>query len=80
MDNKENGQRLGPGGWITLAVLGAFLVAAIVYAVDAWNDLSATSMSGLGWLFLVLGVIITIAVGGGLMWLVFYSSRHHYDR
>ncbi len=80
MDNKENSQRLGTGGWITLIVLGAFLLAAIVYAVSAWSGLAGTSMSGMGWLFLILGIIFTIGVGGGLMWLVFYSARHDYDR
>jgi hypothetical protein len=80
MDNSQNSQRLGTGGWITLIVLGAFLVGSIVYAVTAWSDLSGTSMSGAGWLFLVLGVVFTLAVGGGLMWLLFYSSRHDYDR
>ncbi len=76
----EKDEKLGVGGWITLVVLGAFLVAAIVYAVNAWSDLSGIAMSGLGWLFMVLGVVVTIGVGGGLMWLVFYSSRHGYDR
>jgi hypothetical protein len=29
---------------------------------------------------MALGVFFTIAVGGGLMGLVFYSSRHDYDQ
>jgi hypothetical protein len=29
---------------------------------------------------MILGVVVTLGVGGGLMWLVFYSSRHDYDR
>jgi hypothetical protein len=37
-------------------------------------------MSGWGWLFLVLGVVVTTALGAGLMALVFYSSRHDMDR
>jgi hypothetical protein len=37
-------------------------------------------MSGWGWTFLVLGVVVTIGLGGGLMALVFYSSRHDMDR
>lgn len=80
MEENEKSQRLGTGGWITLVVLGAFLVVAIVYAVNAWSDLAGTAMSSMGWLFLILGIIFTIGVGGGLMALVFYSSRHDYDR
>jgi hypothetical protein len=37
-------------------------------------------MSGFGWLFLVLGVVVTCGLGAGLMGLVFYSSRHDMDR
>jgi hypothetical protein len=37
-------------------------------------------VSPLGWLFMALGVIVTTLVGGGLMALVFYSSRHDYDQ
>ena len=40
--------------------------------------LAGVHMSGLGWIFLVLGVVVTIALGAGLMALVFYSSRHDY--
>lgn len=65
---------------LALPVLIAFLVAAVVYAVVAWDALGAVPMSGLGWLFLVLGIVCTVAIGAGLMWLVFYSSHHDYDR
>jgi hypothetical protein len=37
-------------------------------------------MSVFGWFALVAGSVITVAVGGGLMALVFYSSRNDYDR
>ena len=37
-------------------------------------------MSAFGWIALIAGSFITIAVGGGLMALVFYSSRHDMDR
>ncbi len=72
--------RLGMGGWFTLFVLGGFLVAAASYAIYAWNSLSGVSVSGAGWLFLGLGIVTTVLVGAGLMALVFYSSRHDYDR
>lgn len=83
MDEKpaaKSQKSLSLAGWIAIVVLCAFLVAAIVYAVDAWQALDGVAMSGAGWLFLSLGVLFTIGVGGGLMWLVFYSSRHDYDR
>lgn len=71
---------LGPAGWIAIVVLFFFLAWAGWYAVHVWTALSGVAMSPLGWLFMGLGVVVTFAVGAGLMWLVFYSSRHHYDQ
>ncbi|MDE1940170.1 MAG: hypothetical protein KGI68_14210 [Alphaproteobacteria bacterium] len=71
---------LGVAGWIALVVLVGFLGVSILYAIHAWTALSNVPMSGMGWFFLALGVIVTFAVGAGLMFLVFYSSRHDYDR
>jgi hypothetical protein len=80
-NNSENrGSRLGPAGWITLAVLLAFLAVSIWYAARVWNAMSGVHMSGFGWTFLVLGVVVTFGLGAGLMALVFYSARHDMDR
>ncbi|MBU6297737.1 MAG: hypothetical protein KGJ79_09575 [Alphaproteobacteria bacterium] len=76
----EKNTPLGVAGWIALVVLVGFLIVAILYAIHAWMALSNVPMSAAGWLFLVLGIVVTFAVGAGLMYLVFYSSRHHYDR
>ena len=71
---------IGLAGWIAILVLFFFLAWASWYAVHVWGELSGVGMSPLGWLFMILGAVVTLAVGGGLMWLIFYSSRHHYDR
>ena len=73
-------RKLGTWGWIAIVVLFAFLIAAIAYAIHAWSALGGVEVSPLGWTFLALGVFFTIVVGGGLMALVFYSSRHNYDQ
>jgi hypothetical protein len=80
MKDHRNSSPLGIAGWIALVVLAGFLAVAVLYAIHAWMALSGVAMSGMGWLFLILGAVFTLAVGGGLMWLVFYSSRHDYDR
>ena len=72
--------RLGPAGWIALGVLAIFLIWALWYAVRTWSALSGVPMSTMGWVFLVMGVVVTIAVGAGLMALLFYSSRKNFDR
>ena len=53
----------------------------IVIAVSAvnWNVVGNSGISLNGWIALILGVIVTLAVGVGLMTLVFISSRRGYD-
>ena len=77
----ETGEgRLGVAGWVALAVLAAFLIWGGWYGFHTWNALSGVPMSTAGWVFLVMGVVVTILVGAGLMALLFYSSRKNYDR
>jgi len=71
---------LSPAGWIAIAVLVALLAWAAWYAVGAWRAMAGVHMSVLGWVFLVMGVVVTFVVGAGLMALVFYSARHDMDR
>ena len=77
---KDQEKRLSAAGWIALAVLVAFFFVSLWYAVKVWTSMAGVHMSGWGWLFLVLGIVVTIALGAGLMALVFYSSRHDYDQ
>jgi hypothetical protein len=77
---KDRNSRLSAGGWIALAVLVSFFFASLWYAVKVWTSMAGVQMSGWGWLFLVLGIVVTIGLGAGLMALVFYSSRHDMDR
>ena len=78
-DNPRN-NRLSAAGWLTIIILAALLVASLWYAAQIWGSLGATHISGFGWLFMGLGVVVTIGLGAGLMALVFYSSRHDMDR
>lgn len=82
MSNNDNGDRahLARGGWLALVVLIGFLGVSIWYAVYSWNAIGITHMSAFGWFALGAGSLITVAVGGGLMALIFYSSRNDYDR
>jgi hypothetical protein len=72
--------RLSTAGWITLVVLAGFFGVSLWYAVEVWTAMAGVHMSGFGWTFLVMGVLVTVALGAGLMALVFYSSRHNYDQ
>ena len=77
---KDGKSPLSAAGWFALVVLLAFFFLSLWYAVKVWTAMAGVQMSGWGWLFLVLGVVVTIGLGAGLMALVFYSSRHDMDR
>jgi hypothetical protein len=77
-NNEKSG--LSPAGWIAILVLLGLFGVSLWYAIQVWTAMAGVHMSGWGWSFLVLGVVVTIGLGGGLMALVFYSSRHDYDR
>jgi hypothetical protein len=79
-DNNTKRAPLSVAGWLALIVLFGFLAAAIVYAVYGWGAIATAHVSTFGWIALGVGSAVTILVGGGLMALVFYSSRHDYDR
>src|SRR5262245_38325343 len=69
---------LGLGGWIAVVALLGVLFGSILFAFWGWNLTDAT-ISTSGMVSLVLGVVVTLALGGGLMALVFWSSRNGYD-
>ena len=65
----------------TLIILALFalLAAAIWFAVAAWERPGGGEIPFYGYLAIFGGVLVSLLVGGGLMGLVFYSSRHGYD-
>ena len=69
--------KLGPIALVV--VLVGLLTAALWLAVDTWISAAASPMPASGYVFMVLGVVFSLAVGVGLMALVFYSNRHGYD-
>ena len=77
---KSASKRLGFGGWFAIAVMTVFLLWAGWYGLHAWNALDGVEVSTAGWIFISAGVLFTLALGGGLMALVFYSSRKDFDR
>jgi len=64
---------------LTILALGALLIAAIFGGFRVWTSMAGVAMPWQGWLALSLGVIFTLALGVGLMALVFYSARHGHD-
>jgi hypothetical protein len=59
--------------------LCALLALAVWFAGTAWVRLGGEPMPVYGYVVIAGGVLFSLLVGGGLMGLVFYSSRHGYD-
>ena len=70
------------GSWSVLAMLLSLLVVAIVFAVVGWGkgDVEpGQSVTTAGYAAMTFGIVATLALGIGLMALVFYSSRKGHD-
>jgi phosphoglycerol transferase MdoB-like AlkP superfamily enzyme len=75
--NKATG--LGAWGWFAIVALVVLLAGAVCYGIFAWQQVPSVGIPPTGWFFVVLGVVFTVVVGGGLMFLLFYSSRKGKD-
>ena len=64
---------------LLVLVWGALLAAAGGMAVHLWLELGQVRLGFHGWLALSLGVGFSLALGVGLMYLVFRSARRGYD-
>jgi TRAP-type C4-dicarboxylate transport system permease small subunit len=78
-ENKSKRVPLGWGGWAAIVAMGVLLGASIWFAFYGWN-LTDAVIDTPGIIALVMGVVLSMLLGGGLMALVFYSNRKGYDR
>ena len=70
----------GLGTILALVILVGLLLLAIIFMVVGWGaPEGGTPMSTGGWIAMVLGIIATLALGIGLMTLMFYSNRSGRD-
>ena len=70
---------IGAGSIALIVVLVTILGAAGWFAARAWVSVDGPPMPMTGYIAMTLGVVFSVAVGCGLMALLFYSSRHGYD-
>jgi hypothetical protein len=67
-------------GYILMVVLAVgFLIYAGWAVTASWGLAGGIQMSANGWIALTLAFVVTAGLGGGLMWLAFYSARKGYD-
>ena len=70
------------GSAFTLIAVAIAVAAVIVIGVviaEFWNSIGGSEISLAGWLAMAFGVVATLALGIGLMSLVFISSKRGYD-
>jgi len=65
--------------WVAVLLVAGFVAGIVAIVASFWRDIGPSQMSGAGWAAMVLGVVVTLALGVGLMTLVFISSRRGYD-
>ena len=65
--------------WVAVVVAVVAVVAVAIVVGIFWNQLGASQISAAGWLAMGFGVVITLALGCGLMALMFVSNRRGYD-
>jgi hypothetical protein len=76
--SQKAGPALTKGGVAIIVALLALLVAAVALVVHVWRA-TDVEIPAYGWAALAAGSFFSVLVGGGLMALVFYSSRAGYD-
>ena len=64
---------------IAAGIAAAVVMALVVVSVGNWERIGDVGIGLNGWIALVLGIVVTMAVGIGLMALIFISSRRGYD-
>src|SRR6266446_5652018 len=65
--------------WSALALASATVLAVAVVVAGLWSGLGDSEISLAGALAMIFGVIVALALGIGLMSLVFISNRRGYD-
>lgn len=64
---------------LTLSLLG-LLALTVAFAIYIWIELGDVPISVNGLIAMGVGAFVSVALGAGLMWLVFKSSRDGFDQ
>jgi hypothetical protein len=64
---------------VAVGIAAAIVILLAVIGTETWNGIGDSEISPMGWVAMCIGIIVTLALGIGLMALVFISSRRGYD-
>jgi hypothetical protein len=65
--------------WVAVAIAVAVVAGVVAVVANLWSEIGDAKISPAGWAALGLGALVTLALGVGLMALVFISNRRGYD-
>jgi hypothetical protein len=65
--------------WVAVAAAGIIVVVIGFLIGTVWTSIGDSEITVAGWIAMGIGVAVTLALGIGLMALVFISSRRGYD-
>ena len=65
--------------WLMAAIAALAVIGVAVVVAGLWWQLGDVEIATAGWAAMGFGVVATLALGVGLMALVFISSRRGYD-
>lgn len=77
--NQLTSHKISGGTWALFGFLGVLLIASILGFWTALNRGVIPHISVHGWIAMSIGVVVSLLLGSGLMWLSFYSSRQGFD-
>jgi len=64
---------------VAVGVAAVLVIVLAVIGIEFWNGIGDSDISAAGWVAMGIGIVVTLALGIGLMTLVFISSRRGYD-
>jgi hypothetical protein len=70
---------MGKGGWALLIALFGLFLASLYVGFVGWTAHSDVAMPTYGYVVMIVGGLFTLAIGCGLMALLFYSHHKGYD-
>jgi len=65
--------------FLSIIAVVVFVIVSVVYLVFGMGELEAFHMSSHGWAALLVGVGLSVLIGGGLTAILIISRRRGYD-
>jgi TRAP-type uncharacterized transport system fused permease subunit len=71
--------RMSARNAVAVVIAAAAVLVVVGVVATIWTGLAEAHISGAGWFAMGFGMLVTLALGVGLMALVFISNRRGYD-